>query len=175
MVRAQQGRKEAHLRRQAAYEEDRRAAQEEVGSLTDRELFLLGVGLYWAEGGKTKPHRPQPQISFVNSDPGMIRTFLAWLRLLGVDDDRLRFTLQIHESADAAAAAEYWTGVVGLDASHFGKTTLKRHNPLTNRKNTGDTYRGCLTVRVLKGSDLYRRIEGTWYGIVGAVDLTMRT
>ncbi|MCJ1678973.1 hypothetical protein MTF65_16835 [Streptomyces sp. APSN-46.1] len=170
MVRAQQGRAEAYARRKSEYEATRRAAQDEIGELTDRELFLLGVGLYWAEGGKTKPHQPHPQISFVNSDAGMIRTFLAWLRLMGVTDDRLRFTLQIHETADVAKAEQYWIDTVGLDASHFGKTTLKRHNPRTNRRNVGDTYRGCLAVRVLKGSDLYRRIEGAWCGIVGAID-----
>ncbi|MEV7594214.1 hypothetical protein AB0O42_28520 [Streptomyces sp. NPDC089922] len=169
MERAQQGRAAAHERRKAAYEATRQAARAEVGELSERELFLLGVGLYWAEGGKTKPHQPHPQITFVNSDAGMIRTFLAWLRLVGVGDDRLRFALQIHETADVARAEEYWRDVVGLDASHFGKTTLKRHNPRTNRQNVGDTYRGCLAVRVLGGSDLYRRIEGTWWGIVGAV------
>jgi hypothetical protein len=46
------------------------------------------------------------------------------------------------------------------------KTTLKKHNPKTVRKNTGETYRGCLAVKVLKSADLYRRIEGSWYGIV---------
>lgn len=175
MARARQGLKEAHERRKAEYEATRRAAQDEIGTLTERELFILGIGLYWAEGGKTKPHQPHPQISFVNSDAGMIKAFLAWLRLMGVTDDRLRFTLQIHETADVARAEQYWINIVGLDASHFGKTTLKRHNPLTNRKNVGDTYRGCLAVRVLKGSDLYRRIEGAWCGIVGAVEPTKRT
>ncbi|MFE9795080.1 hypothetical protein ACFYRL_25480 [Streptomyces goshikiensis] len=174
MTRAQQGRKEAHERRKVQYEATRRAAEDSIGELTDRELFLLGVGLYWAEGGKTKPHRPHPQITFVNSDAGMIRTFLAWLRLMDVPEDRLRFTLQIHETADASAAEQYWMEVVGLGASHFTKTTLKRHTPLTNRKNVGDSYRGCLSVRVLKGSDLYRRVEGAWCGIVGAVDSTNR-
>lgn len=46
------------------------------------------------------------------------------------------------------------------------KTTLKRHSPKTVRKNVGDCYRGCLVIKVLKGAELYRRIEGSWYGIV---------
>ncbi|MEV7544966.1 hypothetical protein [Streptomyces sp. NPDC089915] len=167
MERAQQGRREAHDRRKAAYETTRTAAREAVGTITERELFLIGIALYWAEGAKARPHH---QVKFVNSDPDMIRTFLAWLRMMGVTDDRLRFTLQIHETADVIASEEYWAEVVGLDASHFGKTTLKRHNPLTNRKNTGDGYHGCLAVRVLKGADLHRRIEGAWCGIVGAIN-----
>jgi hypothetical protein len=63
-----------------------------------RELFLLGVGLYWAEGGKDKPYDRREYACFVNSDPGMIRIFMAWLDLLGVERNRLRFTVMIHES-----------------------------------------------------------------------------
>lgn len=53
------------------------AAKREVGSLSDRELFLIGVGLYWAEGAKSKPYRRDETVVFINSDPGMIQVFLA--------------------------------------------------------------------------------------------------
>ncbi|MFE6197952.1 hypothetical protein [Streptomyces sp. NPDC057838] len=137
-----------------------------VGVLSPRELFLLGVGLYWAEGGKDKPYDRRESVCFVNSDPGMIEVFLAWLALLGVERERLRFTVMIHESADVAAAERYWADLVDAPETAFNKTTLKRHNPRTRRRNTGDSYRGCLVIKVLKGADLYRRIEGSWYGIV---------
>ncbi|MEU1317005.1 helix-turn-helix domain-containing protein [Streptomyces tibetensis] len=142
------------------------AAKKAVGALSPRELFLLGVGLYWAEGGKDKPYDRRENVCFVNSDPGMIRVFLAWLDLLGVERERLRFTVMIHESADVAGAENYWADLAGADRSAFNKTTLKKRNPKTVRKNTGDSYRGCLVIKVLKGADLYRRIEGSWYGIV---------
>ncbi|MFF3466006.1 helix-turn-helix domain-containing protein [Streptomyces sp. NPDC001984] len=147
-------------------EATKQAAAAAVGKLSDRELFLLGVGLYWAEGGKDKPYDRRENVVFVNSDPGMIEVFLAWLDLLGIARDRLRYTLMIHENADVAAAKEYWANLVGADRSAFNKTTLKKHNPKTARKNVGDSYRGCLAIKVLKGADLYRRIEGSWYGIV---------
>ncbi|MFH8668609.1 hypothetical protein ACH4F3_27535 [Streptomyces anulatus] len=160
---------EATLQRRDA---ERRAAQQkaanEIGAMTDRELFLLGVGLYRAEGSKSKPYRTQERVTFVNSDPGMIEVFLAWLRLPGVTGERLRFHVHIHETADIAAAEQYWIALTGADPAAFGKTSLKRHSPKTNRKNIGDDYRGCLSVRVLKGADLYRRVEGSWCGIVGA-------
>ncbi|WP_338779761.1 hypothetical protein [Streptomyces sp. DG1A-41] len=137
------------------------AAKQAVGALSPRELFLLGVGLYWAEGGKDKPYDRRENVCFVNSDPGMIRVFLAWLDLLGVERDRLRFTVMIHESADVTEAERYWAEFVGAERSAFNKTTLKRHTPKTVRKNTGDSYRGCLVIKVLKGAELYRRIEGS--------------
>jgi predicted transcriptional regulator len=160
---------EARLR---AREEERLATKEEgrvsVGELTERELFLAGVALYWAEGSKDKPYARRERVAFVNSDPSMIQVYLAWLRLLDVDRQRLRFAVMIHEDADVAAAEKYWAGLTGADASAFYKTGLKRHNPKTVRRNTGENYQGCLAVYVLRAADLYRRVEGAWYGIVEA-------
>ncbi|MEU5533165.1 hypothetical protein [Streptomyces sp. NPDC020362] len=154
------------------------AAAQEIGPLSDRELFIAGVALYWAEGTKDKPHARRERVVFVNSDPNMIRLFLAWLDLLRVQRDDIGYRLMIHESADIEGAEEYWADLIPADANAFGKTTLKRHNPKTVRKNTGEDYRGCLVVTVRQSAELYRRIEGWWYGIVGAVtatDLPTRT
>ncbi|MGK3093661.1 hypothetical protein ACG93S_29365 [Streptomyces sp. WAC01490] len=157
-------------RRDVERQAQKQRAADEVGAMTDRELFLLGVGLYWAEGTKSKPYRTQERVTFVNSDPGMIEIFLAWLRLLAVDDTRLRFHVLIHETADVAGAERFWADLTGAAPSAFGKTSLKKHSPKTNRKNVGENYRGCLAVRVLKSAELYRRIEGSWYGIVLGAD-----
>ncbi|MEU3523858.1 hypothetical protein AB0E62_08340 [Streptomyces sp. NPDC038707] len=153
-------------------DEERRRTKEKakrsVGELSGRELFLVGVGLYWAEGSKDKPYARRENVIFVNSDPGMIKVYLAWLDLLQVERERLRFNVMIHENADVEGAERYWADLIGADISAFNKTTLKKHNPKTVRKNTGDAYRGCLVIKVLKGAELYRRIEGWWCGIVGA-------
>ena len=169
-------------RLRAAQDEERQAtkaaAAEAVGELSDRDLFIIGVALYWAEGTKDKPHARRETVEFVNSDPGMIAVFLAWLDLLEVGRERLNCRVMIHESADVEAAEHYWADIVGIDVTALGKTIRKKHNPTTVRKNTGDAYRGCLGIKVRQGADLYRRIEGAWYGIVGAVrpdDLSNRT
>ncbi|GHF16667.1 hypothetical protein E5082_15190 [Streptomyces griseoluteus] len=156
----------------AIRDEERRRTKEEarrrVGAVSERELFLVGVGLYWAEGAKDKPYDRRENVTFVNSDPGMITTFLAWLDLLSVERERLRFTVMIHETADVPGAERFWAEVVDADRAAFNKTSLKKHNPKTVRRNTGEDYRGCLVIKVLKSADLYRRIEGAWYGIVEA-------
>jgi hypothetical protein len=152
--------------RDEARQRTKEAAKQAIGGLSARELFLVGVGLYWAEGTKDKPYDRRENVTFVNSDPGMIQVYLSWLDLLRVERERLRFNVMIHENADVPGAEQYWADLVGADRSTFNKTTLKKHNPKTVRKNIGDTYRGCLVIKVLKGADLYRRIEGSWYGIV---------
>lgn len=68
------------------------------------------------------------------------------------------------------AAERFWADHVGADGSSFNKSTLKKHNPKTVRKNVGDNYRGCLVIHVLQSADLYRRIKGAWYGIVLGAD-----
>ncbi|MFH9423748.1 helix-turn-helix domain-containing protein [Streptomyces sp. NPDC017529] len=167
MHRMREARWEPH--RKAVAEARRRTKEDaarEIGALTERELFLIGVGLYWAEGSKSKPHSPQERATFINSDPGMIQVYLAWLALLGVTPERTQFRVHIHESAGVAAAERYWADLVGIDVTGLARTTLKKHNPKTVRKNVGEDYHGCLVVRVLQSADLYRRIEGWWYGIV---------
>jgi transcriptional regulator with XRE-family HTH domain len=141
-------------------------AKQAVGNLSDREVFLAGVVLYWAEGAKDKSYSRRERLQFINSDPDVISFFLHWLDVLGVERERLRFRVSIHESADVADAEEFWAGLVGVEPSVLQKATLKKHNPKTSRKNTSEAYRGCLIIYVLKSADLYRRMEGAWYGIV---------
>ncbi|QDQ12000.1 hypothetical protein [Streptomyces spectabilis] len=145
--------------------ETKRSAHEEIGDLTDRELFLAGVALYWAEGQKSKPYARRERAVFVNSDPGVIKVYLAWLDLLGVSTDRLRLRVLIHETADVDEAHRYWAALVRVDVAVFGKPTLKRHNPKTVRKNTNDDYHGCLVISVSQSARLYLRVEGWWAGI----------
>ncbi|MEU9442142.1 hypothetical protein AB0D42_14715 [Streptomyces sp. NPDC048304] len=156
----------------AVRDEERRltkaSAEQEIGELSDRELFMAGIALYWAERSKDKPYDRRENVIFVNSDPDVIELYLAWLDLLGVARDRLRFNVMIHENADIADAERFWADLVSADRSAFNKTSLKKHNPKTVRLNVGENYRGCLAIRVSQGADLYRRIEGWWSGMVVA-------
>ncbi|MFE7463418.1 hypothetical protein ACFU6R_04850 [Streptomyces sp. NPDC057499] len=148
-------------------------AEKEIGTMTDRELFFAGVALYWAEGTKDKPYDRRENVTFVNSDPGVIRVYLAWLHLLAVEPEHLCHRVMIHESADIAGAERYWADLVGIDVASLRKTTLKKHNPKTVRRNVGTDYRGCLVIRVSQGAELYRRIEGWWHGIVSQAQLRL--
>ena len=146
------------------------AARSQIQHLAESELFVAGLAAYWAEGAKAKPWRAGGEsVTFINSDPDMIRLFVAWLELLGVSRDRLVCRLSIHETADIQGATEYWSQLVGISASEFRKASLKRHNPATVRHNTGQTYRGCLVIYVRRSTDLYRSIAGWWAGVADCV------
>jgi len=64
---------------------------------------------------------------------------------------------------------------VGVDAGLFQKPTLKRHKPATKRRNTGEGYRGCLIVSVLKSRRLYWLIEGIVMATVNSAPVSAST
>lgn len=143
-------------------------AKAQITHLSESELFVAGVVAYWAEGAKNKPWRSGQSVKFMNSDPELVRLFLAWLRLIGVPVERLIFRLHIHASADASEAVSFWSEVVGAPKSQFGRCTIKTHNPKTVRKNVGNTYRGCLLVYVRNSAELNLQIDGWCQGLVTA-------
>jgi transcriptional regulator with XRE-family HTH domain len=144
------------------------AAAADIGGLTDREILIAGAIAYWCEGAKNKPHRRADRVTFANSDPELISFFLLFLDVAGIPRSDQAFQLQIHETADVASAEQFWLALTGARPEQFRKTSLKRHNPETTRKNTSDGYYGCLRVDVKRSCGLYRKIEG-WASAVTRV------
>ena len=138
----------------------REAAAAQIGELTDRELLIAGSIAYWCEGAKSKPHRRDDRVAFMNSDPSLIRFFLQFLDTAGTPRTDLVFRVFIHENADVESAQKFWLDVTGAAVDQFLTPALKHHNPKTVRKNVGENYHGCLRVDVRRSADLYHRIEG---------------
>jgi hypothetical protein len=136
------------------------AAAAEIGDLTDRELLIAGAIAYWCEGAKRKPHQRSDRVSFINSDPRLIRFFLRFLDAAGTPRTDLGFRVYIHETADVESAQRFWMEVTAAPADRFRTPTIKRHHPKTVRRNVGEDYRGCLRIDVNRSADLYRKIEG---------------
>jgi hypothetical protein len=153
--------------REAWREALRMAAAAEIGNLSDREILIAGAIAYWCEGSKNKPYMRADRVTFVNSDPALIRFFLRFLQVAGVAPEQLTFRVHIHELADAEAAQRFWADVTEAEASQFRRPTIKRHNPKTVRKNIGGDYHGCLCVRVRQCAELYQKIEGWARALMG--------
>lgn len=146
--------------REARLEAISSAASACIGELSDREVLIAGAMAYWCEGTKNKPHRAVNRVSFINSDPDLVRFFLRFLDAAGVARNQLVYRLQIHQNAEVHAAEHFWLTITGAERHQFRKSVLKRHNPKTVRKNSGENYHGCLRIDVLRSRHLYRQIEG---------------
>lgn len=92
-----------------------------VDEISERELWLIGTALYWAEGGKTKGI-----VRFSNGDPRMIRLMIRFFaEVCHVDESKMRAHIHIHDSLDCAAAEAYWRKVTNMPKEKFYKTYNK--------------------------------------------------
>lgn len=103
--------------------------KQKVHILGQNELLIIGAVLYWAEGHKRLrvrdgKERMGHKISFVNSDPEMIRTFVRFLReCLNIPSDRIRLSMRLYAHINELAAKRFWLQASGLPESRFYKTT----------------------------------------------------
>src|ERR1700683_680822 len=146
--------------REAEREAARAAAADQIGQLSDREIIIAGAIAYWCEGAKNKPYRRSARVSFMNSDPRLIRFFLRFLAAAGITQSQLIFRVFIHESADIGEAQRFWLDVTKSRPDQFRRPALQTHQPTTTPQKRGQDYRGCLRVEVRCSTALYRQIEG---------------
>lgn len=134
--------------------------KKDVYGLTNRDLWLTGIMLYWAKGSKEKEHNIAQATQFGNSDPKMIKVFMKWLKeIIKVPENELDFEIYIHKTGDPEKALNYWSKVVSCNKSKF-KVYFKRHRlGTTNRKNVKENYYGLMRIRVKKSSTLNRKIS----------------
>jgi len=143
-------------------------ARKEIGHLSKREKWLIGIALYWAEGSKQKKGQPSPRLDFTNSDGDMIKFFIVWLReYLNISSEDFKFGIYIHENNKYRIdeVIRYWSKVTSFPKKKFDYVYYKKHNVKTNRKNVGEDYFGVLRVSIRKSIDLNRKIAGWMTGI----------
>ena len=141
----------------------KRTAKAEIKTISKKELWLMGIMLYWAEGTKEKEYRPGKNVQFMNSDAAMIKLFLRWLfKICKIEKERLVFSIYIHKNSknNIEKVRDFWSLQTGFTKKYFSHVYFKKHKPKTNRKNIGDTYYGTLRVTVRASSGLNRKIAG---------------
>lgn len=96
----------------------------------DKELRVAGAMLYWGEGNKGGG-----QVRFTNSDPEMIRVFLAFLRrICGVSEERLRVLVHMYPDHDEKEVLKFWTKITKIPLSQFNKSFVHAGKKGTYKK-----------------------------------------
>lgn len=94
---------------------------ERIGALSDREIFLSGLFLYWGEGGKAT----KSDTTLSNTNPQMLVFFIEWLRVLGVDRSKLRVAIILYSDMDIEKEMLFWSHILGLPLSQFYRARIK--------------------------------------------------
>lgn len=141
-------------------------AQKEIGRISRRDLWMIGIALYWAEGHKEKTKSSLVELG--NLDPYLIKIFLKWLRkICKIPKKDINFWLFIHETARKrlSEVQKYWAKATGFTVENFQKVSWKKHKINTKRKNIGENYYGLLRIIVKRSVNLNRKIAGWIEGI----------
>lgn len=142
-----------------AIERHRVAGEKEIGTLSERDLLLLGLGLYWGEGSKGEVGSPA---TIVNSDPAVILIAIRWLQeALGVDRTDFRpyiYISEVHKGREEKIM-KYWVRTLGIPKKQFLDVIFLKSRPKKKYENY-DSYYGILALRVRRSSDLKYRILG---------------
>ena len=139
----------------------------EIGKLTKREMFLIGVSLYWAEGFK---HKDESSLGLATMDINMAKFYIAWLReCLDVDKSRLSFrvTANILYENRISEMEKYWSDNLGVKISQFVKPFYQKSKQNRDYPNS-DKYFGVLRIRVRKSINILRKMRGWMVGVAMA-------
>jgi len=130
------------------------SAKEDITGLSERELFLVGVALYWGEGGKTG----KGMARVANADPAVIRFMMRFFReICSVPEERFRGHVHTFSHLNASEAERYWSDVSGISIKQFYKTYSK---PSAASKHKKDTLPyGTFQIYVCD-TELFLRIKG---------------
>jgi transcriptional regulator with XRE-family HTH domain len=134
----------------------------EVATLSQRDLFVIGVALYWAEGFKK-----DKRLGFANSDPAMIKLFLKWLTencKVPVSDIRLRVGLNISHKYRIDTVVSYWSRITNIPIVQFQKPYFQKFKWKKVFPNP-EAYFGVLRIRANKKLSLFRKINGWIEGL----------
>ncbi len=130
---------------------------ERIGKLSNRDLLIAGLALYWGEGS-----RKTRRVSLSNSDPKIIQFIIKFLkRVFDIDKSRLTAYIginRIHKNR-VQEVKNYWSKTTGIPKEQFTKTTLIKSK---NKKkyNNFSVHYGTVTIKVRKSADLYYCIMG---------------
>jgi hypothetical protein len=117
-ARAAASARRAELKQQSLHE-IRKIAEEDVGKISRRDLFIFGLALYLGEGCKTNG-----QVRMVNSDPQIIQTTIAWFRMLGVEKKQFRLRLYLYPDSNVKQSLQFWSHTTSIPVSQFQKPQI---------------------------------------------------
>ncbi len=130
-----------------------KAAESEISlPISDDTIKFLGVGLYWAEGTKSK------LMQFTNSDPYLILFMVKWLsKVFGIDTTTLRITLNLYQQQNENDIKVFWSELTGIPIANFGKTYIKPKNKGFKKNNL---YYGTARIYVPKSTNYKYKMLG---------------
>ena len=133
-------------------------AKLDVGALTKRDMFMLGIGVYIGEGSKTGEI-----VRMVNTDYRVINLFIKWLKQFGLTNSNFVIRLHLYPDSQVNKAETYWHNMTKLPKSQFQPVYIDSREGRATKRGIHPNGTAHVTVRANGnkefGVDLSRRIS----------------
>jgi hypothetical protein len=109
-----------NLQKRKTIEAAAQLAEKDVGTISKRDLFMLGLGIYIGEGTKTND-----QVRVVNSDPLIIKVVVRWFKeICGLRDENFIARIHAYPNVNISDAQKFWTKTLGIKRIAFHKIQI---------------------------------------------------
>jgi len=135
-----------------------RLGADNLGKLSDRDIYCLGIGLYWGEGYKTG----NQEFGFTNSDAQMITFYLRWLHVvfaIELKDLILRVSINQSHEYRIKEVEKFWSKHTSIPTSQFTKPSFVKTQSKKVYSNHSQ-HMGTLRIKVRRGTVMRREILG---------------
>ncbi len=134
-------------------------ASKEIRHISKKELFLIGIGLYWAEGSKSN----RGVVAFSNSDPLLIQIMMRFFQeICAVPTQKFRGHIHLHPHLNKTRAEKYWHQISVIPLKQFFKTSQQHNKASKNKKDSLPN--GTFTINVCS-TELFLKITGWMSGL----------
>jgi transcriptional regulator with XRE-family HTH domain len=105
-------------------------AETDIGNMTNRDLFMLGLGLYLGEGTKTHNN-----VRVINSNPKIITLAIRWFgEVCGLKMDNFKIRLHLYPDNNVVECQKYWSLQTKVPVSSFYKAHIDARKDKKNFK-----------------------------------------
>lgn len=119
--------------------------KEEILPMNDRDLFLIGLALYWGEGTKSR----MSTLELANTDPAMIKFFIRWLTVsLKIPKKSLRVKLHLYKDMHIGEKMDYWSDILNIPLEQFQKPYIKETLTIKRIQHKGRFGQGTCVIRM---------------------------
>lgn len=96
--------------------------QKRLLPLSNKELLIAGLFLYWGEGTKTQRF----QIGVSNTNPKVIQFSIFWLKkVFNVDPAKIKVKLHLYSDMDEDSEKRHWSKLLNIPLTQFKKPYVK--------------------------------------------------
>jgi hypothetical protein len=134
---------------------------QDIPEIDKKNLFWIGLSLFWAEGGK----KEKWMVRFTNSDPIMIKIMMKFFReICNIKNNKIKLCIHLHSNVSEAKAKKYWSNITRLAIDNFWKSQTQISSSSKGKRPRNRLPYGTLHV-IIMDSYLVKKIRGWNLGL----------